>query len=122
MTNRRAMPNVISKTEDRLQRAEEGSTVSGLANLVQRAGHSVRHDAAAGLGYHPQIQASSDSEEKNTRTKKRKQTAPRTQVVNMRLSDIERDRFYSFCEERNLSLPDGLMYLLNAYLNTSAED
>lgn len=122
MTQRKVMPDVISRTEDRLRQAELSAKNGGLADLVQSARHQDRKPKGTPPGYFPQVESQEGDRAASTRIKRRKATVTRNQVVNMRLSADERDRFYSFCEDLNLSLPDGLMHLLNERFKIKHDD
>lgn len=120
MTERRTLPNVVAAAESRIAKAGDESR-SGLAQLVEKAGHQTRSKPTISHpGYHPQIAPEPEAPrpKRNPKVKAEK----RVHVINMRLTTTERERFYTWCEERDLSLPDGLVALMDAIQGRSTND
>lgn len=69
----------------------------------------VSHDVALPPNYFPQVDA-----QRAVVPKRKPQRGPtRSLHISMRLSVPERDRLVQWCEMRNLSLPDGIIALLD---------
>ena len=112
------MGDIIGTTRDRLQSASAGG--DRLRGLIPARGASAKTrdvqtspsaDARALAGnYFPQV-----AEDTAVKPKRRPQRGPTRSIhISMRLAPAERDRFVAWCEDRNLSLADGLNELLDA--------
>lgn len=102
------MPDIIASTQANIGGLNEDDDLMNLVGAAKRVAVKKVQTEAMPSGYHPQISES----EPAVRHKKPARSEKRSLVVNMRLTANERERFYSFCEERNLSLPDGLIELM----------
>ena len=115
-----AMGDIISSTRQRLEQpAPPASPADRLKNLVAAttvakpapAAPIARDPAPAALpgNYFPQVAVDIAMV-----PKRKPQRGPtRTLHISMRLSPPERDRLVQWCDERNLSLPDGIVALLD---------
>jgi hypothetical protein len=109
-----AMGDIIGSTRQRLD--QPGSPTDRLKNLVAATAVStpqpapVRETPPAALpaNYFAQVSGTA------AMTPKRKpQRGPARSIhISMRMSPPERDRLVTWCDDRNLSLPDGIMALL----------
>lgn len=111
------MGDIIGTTRDRLQSAPGGGDrlrdlipARGAAPKPREARPSQLPDARElPSNYFPQV-----AEDSQLKPKRRPQRGPTRSIhITMRLAPAERDRFVSWCEDRNLSLPDGLIELLD---------
>jgi len=109
--DRPKMPDIIASTHAAIDDSDKDDELMSLVGAVKKAApaRAAAHPATGPSGYHAQIGTDAPS----VRYKKPTRIEPRSLVVNMRLTASERDRFYSFCEDRNLSLPDGLVALMD---------
>ena len=112
-----AMGDIIGATRQRLE--QPVSTTERLKSLVAATAPvahptfttPARESAPAALptNYFPQVTADA-----GITPKRKPQRGPaRTLHISMRLSPPERDRLVNWCDDRNLSLPDGIMALLD---------
>ncbi|WP_375383615.1 hypothetical protein [uncultured Sphingomonas sp.] len=107
--------DLVGSTRDRLQAT--GSPADRLKGLVPErvaprteAEVTVAPAAAMPSNYFPQV-----TEGGAVAPKRRPQRGPTRSIhISMRLAPAERDRFVRWCEDRNLSLADGLGELLDA--------
>ncbi len=109
-----AMGDIIGSTRQRLD--QPGSAADRLKNLVAATAVAAPQTAPARetppatlpANYFPQISGIAGM------TPKRKpQRGPARSIhISMRMSPPERDRLVTWCDDRNLSLPDGVMALL----------
>lgn len=111
------MGDIIGTTRDRLQSAATGGDrLRGLIPVrdssppAKEVRPSTSEDARTLPGnYFPQV-----AEESAVKPKRRPQRGPTRSIhISMRLAPAERDRFVAWCEDRNLSLADGLNELLD---------
>lgn len=116
--NRKSSPmgDLVSSTRQRIDQPQSQS--ADLANLVRMTVPGPKIEDASGRGRdsHPAMPPSNyfpQNASPDQMPAKRKVTkVARTLPVNMRLNAAERERLYRWCEDRNLSLPDGVMALL----------
>jgi hypothetical protein len=112
-----AMGDIIGSTRQRLE--QPPSPVDRLKSLVAATPQpkapipATKPQAAASTdlpgNYFPQIH-----HEATIIPKRKPQRGPaRSLAINMRLSPQERDRLVRWCDDRNLSMPDGIMALLD---------
>ena len=112
-----AMGDIIGSTRQRLE--EPASPAERLKSLVAAtttakpaATPPVHREAAPAAlpgNYFPQVGADA-----GIVPKRKPQRGPaRSLHISMRLSPPERDRLVQWCDERNLSLPDGIIALLD---------
>ena len=112
-----AMGDIIGSTRQRLE--EPASPADRLKSLVAAtttakpaAPVPTHREAAPAVlpgNYFPQV-----SIEAGIVPKRKPQRGPaRSLHISMRLSPPERDRLVQWCDERNLSLPDGIVALLD---------
>ncbi len=112
-----AMGDIIGATRQRLE--QPASPAERLKSLVaatapvapSTTASPAREPAPAALptNYFPQVTADT-----GITPKRKPQRGPaRTLHISMRLSPPERDRLVNWCDDRNLSLPDGIMALLD---------
>ncbi len=112
-----AMGDIIGATRQRLE--QPASPSERLKSLVAATtpaapapgAHAAREAAPAVLptNYFPQVTA-----DVGIIPKRKPQRGPaRTLHISMRLSPPERDRLVKWCDDRNLSLPDGIMALID---------
>ncbi|MEP9403532.1 hypothetical protein [Sphingomonas sp. VNH70] len=112
------MGDIIGTTRERLDASKGGG--DRLRGLVPPRDASPKPKAAdiaspaEGRGlptnYFPQV-----AEETGVKPKRRPQRGPTRSVhISMRLAPAERDRFVAWCEDKNLSLADGLNELLDS--------
>lgn len=113
----RAMGDIISSTRQRLE--EPASPAERLKSLVAATGMApsaapvpaAREPASSVLptNYFPQVSVAA-----GIVPKRKPQRGPaRSLHISMRLSPPERDRLVAWCDARNLSLPDGILALLD---------
>lgn len=112
-----AMGDIIGSTRQRLEQpASHGDRLKNLvaATSPTKPATSAQafHDPAPGIvptNYFPQVAL-----EVGITPKRKPQRGPaRSLHISMRLSPPERDRLVKWCDERNLSLPDGIVALLD---------
>jgi len=117
-----AMGDIIGSTRQRLE--QPANPVDRLKNLVAATAPArpvpppAREAAPTVLpgNYFPQVAADS-----GIVPKRKPQRGPaRSLHISMRLSPPERDRLVQWCDERNLSLPDGVMALLDIAAGSGA--
>ncbi|ATP21849.1 MULTISPECIES: hypothetical protein [Sphingobium] len=112
-----AMGDIIGSTRQRIEHSEDPA--DRLKNLIAAtpkpapaaAPAPVREPAPTTLpsGYFPQV-----ASEVGIIPKRKPQRGPaRSLHISMRLSPPERDRLVRWCDDRNLSLPDGIMALID---------
>lgn len=112
-----AMGDIISSTRQRLE--EPASPADRLKSLVAAtttarptAAPPAHREASPGAlpgNYFPQVGA-----DVGIIPKRKPQRGPaRSLHISMRLSPPERDRLVQWCDERNLSLPDGIIAMLD---------
>ena len=112
-----AMGDIIGSARQRLEQPQEPS--ERLKSLVaatavakpsaQTIEPHVPSSAALPNNYFPQVAQSA-----GITPKRKPQRGPaRSLHISMRMSPPERDRLVSWCDERNLSLPDGIVALLS---------
>lgn len=115
-----AMGDIIGSARQRLEQTDSDPSAR-LKNLVAgtviKAPKSEVREATATLpqNYFAQIPQQTAEPVYISAKKKPVRGPTRSLHVSFRLSPPERDRFIHWCEERNLSLPDGLMALLDLY-------
>ncbi len=120
-----AMGDIIGSTRQRLEQSEDPA--DRLKNLVAAtatprtpsAPLAPREPVPSALpaNYFPQIPA-----ELGVTPKRKPQRGPaRSMHISMRLSPPERDRLVKWCDDRNLSLPDGIMALIDLAEGKGAE-
>ncbi|WP_144908180.1 hypothetical protein [Novosphingobium taihuense] len=111
--------DIIGQTRQRLASDDPASLLKSLVAATSPTppassapAASVRNDAARPVlpgNYFPQIPA-----EMGVTPKRKPLRGPaRTLHISMRLSPPERDRLVRWCDDRNLSLPDGIISLLD---------
>lgn len=111
-----SMGDIIGSTRQRLEQPE--SPTDRLKSLVAATATpkpsppSVQREPTGSVlptNYFPQIPA-----ELGVTPKRKPQRGPaRSLHISMRLSPPERDRLVRWCDDRNLSLPDGIMALID---------
>lgn len=112
-TGSSAMGDIIGATRQRLD--VPGNPADRLKNLVAAtitARPAAPREAGAPVlpsNYFPQV----SSETGIIPKRKPKRGPARSLHISMRLSPPERDRLVQWCDERNLSLPDGIIALLD---------
>lgn len=112
------MGDIIGSTRERLD-AANGSSDRLRGLIPPRDAKPKGRDAelpeppqGRGLpsNYFPQV-----ADDASVKPKRRPQRGPTRSVhISMRLAPAERDRFVTWCEDRNLSLADGLNELLDS--------
>lgn len=111
-----SMGDIISSTRQRLEQPD--ATADRLKNLIAATPKPTpppmapvqRDPAGSSLpsNYFPQVAA-----DMAVTPKRKPQRGPaRSLHISMRLSPPERDRLVRWCDDRNLSLPDGIMALI----------
>jgi hypothetical protein len=113
-----AMGDIIGSTRQRLEQPENpADRLKGLVAATAAAPKPApvlpvqREPAGAALpsNYFPQIPV-----DVGVTPKRKPQRGPaRSLHISMRLSPPERDRLVRWCDDRNLSLPDGIMALID---------
>ena len=112
-----SMGDIIGSTRQRLEKREDPADrlkglVAATATPKPAAVPPAQRDPAPGAlpsNYFPQIQTDA-----GITPKRKPQRGPaRSLHISMRLSPPERDRLVTWCDERNLSLPDGIMALID---------
>jgi hypothetical protein len=112
-----AMGDIISSTRQRLEEPESPadrlkSLVAATTMAKPAPPQPVNREAAPAAlpgNYFPQVGI-----EAGFVPKRKPQRGPaRSLHISMRLSPPERDRLVKWCDERNLSLPDGIIALLD---------
>lgn len=112
-----AMGDIIGSTRQRLEQPD--SPADRLKNLVAATAPAKAATSAQPVqnpvpraiptNYFPQVTL-----EAGVTPKRKPQRGPaRSLHISMRLSPPERDRLVTWCDERNLSLPDGIVALLD---------
>lgn len=111
------MGDIISSTRQRLEQSDAPadrlkSLVAATAAPKLAASPPTHREAAQPVlppNYFPQI-----TTDVVITPKRKPQRGPaRSHHISMRLSAPERDRLVTWCDERNLSLPDGVMALID---------
>lgn len=112
-----SMGDIIGSTRQRLEQAEDpADRLKSLVAATASPGSTLKPTpprepapAALPVGYFPQIPS-----EMGVTPKRKPQRGPaRSLHISMRLSPPERDRLVIWCDSRNLSLPDGIMALID---------
>jgi hypothetical protein len=112
-----AMGDIIGSTRQRLDQPERpGDRLKNLvaATMPTKAATALQpaHEPVPGAiptNYFPQVALAA-----GITPKRKPQRGPaRSLHISMRLSPPERDRLVTWCDDRNLSLPDGIVALLN---------
>ncbi len=112
-----SMGDIIGSTRQRLEQPE--APADRLKNLVAATAtpkpsgapaiHREPSGSALPANYFPQI-----ATDLSVTPKRKPQRGPaRSLHISMRLSPPERDRLVRWCDDRNLSLPDGIMALID---------
>lgn len=106
-----AMGDIIGSTRQRIEHSEDPA--DRLKNLIAATPKPAPAAAPAPTtlpsGYFPQV-----ASEVGIIPKRKPQRGPaRSLHISMRLSPPERDRLVRWCDDRNLSLPDGIMALID---------
>lgn len=112
-----AMGDIIGKTRQRLETNDDPTArLKSLIASTPPAGAAVDPSPTREpvrptppANYFPQVQAETAAIPK----RKPMRGPARTKHITMRLSQPERDRLVLWCEARNLSLPDGIIALLD---------
>lgn len=112
-----AMGDIIGKTRQRLETPDDPTerlkslvaTTTTARPAPDRPAPRETAQPVLPSNYFPQIQADAG----NIPKRKPMRGPARTSHITMRLSQPERERFVLWCDARNLSLPDGLIALLD---------
>lgn len=111
--------DLVGSARQRIEHQGDSDKLKSLVANTRKAGAVAAQVSSAPElpgKYFPQVSA------EVTITPKRKpiKSATRSQHMSMRLTAAERDRLVRWCEDRNLSIADGIMALLDAVEQTSA--